>query len=116
MQSSAGFEIDFQYYNLEDRLPQRFELLAYRIIQELLNNIVKYAEAKEVLVQLSKNEHLLSIAIEDDGKGFDVSILKNKDGIGLHSMQKRIELLGGKMDIDSAPGRGTSVNIELPVA
>ncbi|MCC6582666.1 MAG: hypothetical protein IT271_03095, partial [Chitinophagales bacterium] len=116
MQSSAGFEIDFQYYNLEDRLPQRFELLAYRIIQELLNNIVKYAEAREVLVQLSKNEHLLSIAIEDDGKGFDVSILKNKDGIGLHSMQKRIELLGGKMDIDSAPGRGTSVNIELPVA
>lgn len=115
MQSSAGFEIDFQHYGLEDRLPQRLELLTYRMIQELLNNIVKYAEAKEVLVQLSKMEQRLSITIEDDGKGFDVCMLKNKDGIGLHSMQKRIELLGGKMDIDSAPGRGTSVNIELPV-
>ena len=115
MQSSAGFEIDFQHYNINERLPQRFELLAYRIIQELLNNIIKYAEAKEVLVQLAKNENHLSITIEDDGKGFDVSSIKNKDGIGLQSMQKRIELLGGKMDIDSAIGKGTSVNIELPV-
>lgn len=116
MQASAGFEIDFQYYGLEERLPPRFELLVYRIVQELLNNIVKYAEAKEVLVQLSKNENLLSITIEDDGRGFDTSIIKNKDGIGLHSMQKRLELLGGKMDADSAIGKGTSVNIELPVS
>jgi two-component system NarL family sensor kinase len=49
-------------------------------------------------------------------KGFDVSVIKNKDGIGLQSMQKRIELLGGKMDIDSAIGKGTSVNIELPIS
>ncbi len=116
MQSSAGFEIDFQHYGLEDRLPQRFELLVYRIIQELLNNIVKYAEAKEVLIQLSKNEKIFSVAIEDDGKGFDLSSIKNKDGIGLHSMQKRIELLGGRMDIDSSIGKGTSINIELPVS
>ena len=116
MQASADFEIDFQHYNINERLPQRFELLAYRIIQELLNNIIKYAEAKEVLVQLAKNENHLSITIEDDGKGFDVSSIKNKDGIGLQSMQKRIELLGGKMDIDSAIGKGTSVNIELPIS
>ena len=76
----------------------------------------KRAEAKEVLVQLAKNENHLSITIEDDGKGFDVSSIKNKDGIGLQSMQKRIELLGGKMDIDSAIGKGTSVNIELPIS
>ena len=116
MQASADFEIDFQHYNINERLPQRFELLAYRIIQELLNNIIKYAEAKEVLVQLAKNENHLSITIEDDGKGFDVSVIKNKDGIGLQSMQKRIELLSGKMDIDSAIGKGTSVNIELPIS
>jgi two-component system NarL family sensor kinase len=51
-------------------LPQRFELLVYRIVQELLNNIVKYADAKEVIIQLVKNENQFSIAIEDDGKGF----------------------------------------------
>jgi two-component system NarL family sensor kinase len=116
MQASAGFEIDFQHYNISERLPQRFELLVYRIVQELLNNIVKYADAKEVIIQLVKNENQFSIAIEDDGKGFDVSVIKNKDGIGLQSMQKRIELLGGKMDIDSAIGKGTSVNIELPIS
>jgi signal transduction histidine kinase len=116
MQASAGFEIDFQHYNTSERLPQRFELLVYRIVQELLNNIVKYADAKEVIIQLVKNENQFSIAIEDDGKGFDVSVIKNKDGIGLQSMQKRIELLGGKMDIDSAIGKGTSVNIELPIS
>ena len=116
MQTSASFEIDFQHYNLEERLPQRFELLVYRIVQELLNNIVKYADAKEVIIQLTKNENQFSVTIEDDGKGFDVSTIKNKDGIGLQSLQKRIELLGGKMDINSAIGEGCSINIELPVS
>ena len=115
MQTSGNFEIDFQHYGFDKRLSQKLELLVYRIIQELLNNIIKYAEAEEVLIQLTKNEHQLSITMEDDGKGFDISIIKNKDGIGLHSMQNRIELLGGKMDIDSAIGKGTSINIELPI-
>ncbi len=113
MQVSGDFEVDFQQYGFEERLPQRFELLAYRIIQELLNNIVKYAGAKEVLVQLSKIENQLSITVEDDGKGFDINTIKNKDGIGLDSMQKRIALLNGKMDINSTIGKGTSINIEL---
>ncbi|HQD11359.1 MAG TPA: ATP-binding protein, partial [Chitinophagales bacterium] len=116
MESSSRMEIDFQHYGLEERLPQRFELLVYRIIQELLNNIVKYAEAGDVLVQISRHDNQLSITVEDDGKGFDVNIIRQKDGIGLHSMQQRIALLGGRMDIDSAIGKGTSVNIELPVS
>ena len=116
MQQSANIEIDFQHYNLETRLPQKMELLIYRMIQELLNNIIKYASAKEVLVQLSKNEKNISLTVEDDGIGFDISTIKNKDGIGLMSMQNRIHLLGGKMDIDSAINKGTSINIELPVS
>ena len=114
MQQSANIEIDFQHYNLEARLPQKMELLVYRMIQELLNNIIKYADAKEVLVQLTKNEKLISLTVEDDGKGFDISTIKNKDGIGLLSMQNRINLLCGKMDIDSAIGKGSSIHIELP--
>jgi signal transduction histidine kinase len=77
---------------------------------------VKYAEAGDVLVQISRHDNQLSITVEDDGKGFDVNIIRQKDGIGLHSMQQRIALLGGRMDIDSAIGKGTSVNIELPVS
>ncbi|HUM51587.1 MAG TPA: sensor histidine kinase [Chitinophagales bacterium] len=116
MQQSANIEIDFQHYHLEDRLPQKMELLVYRMIQELLNNIIKYANAKEVLVQLSKNEKNISLTVEDDGIGFDISTIKNKDGIGLLSMQNRIHLLGGKMDIDTAIGKGTSIHVELPVS
>lgn len=112
---SSKLDIDFQHYGLEERLPAKTELLIYRIVQELLNNILKYAEAREILVQISKNNQLLAVSIEDDGKGFDVSILKNKEGIGLRSMQQRVELLGGKMDIDSAEGNGTAINIELPI-
>ena len=115
IQHSSGIEIDFQYYHFEKRLPQRLELLIYRIIQELLNNILKYADAKEVILQLSKNESFISITVEDDGKGFDVNAIKNKDGIGLNSMQQRITLLGGTMDIDAAIGKGTAINIELPI-
>ncbi len=65
---------------------------------------------------MSKHEQQLSLVVEDDGKGFDVETIKNREGIGLHSMQKRIELMGGKMDIDSAVGKGTSINIELSVS
>ena len=115
MQHNAHLDIDFQHYHFETRLAHRQELLIYRIIQELLNNIVKYANAKEVLVQLIKNEKSISITVEDDGIGFDVSILKNKTGIGLNSMQHRIQLLGGTMDINSNVGKGTSINIDLPI-
>ncbi len=115
-EKSGNLQIDFQHYGLEERLPAKMELLAYRIVQELLNNVLKYASAKEVLVQVSKHEQQLSLVVEDDGKGFDVETIKNREGIGLHSMQKRIELMGGKMDIDSAVGKGTSINIELSVS
>ncbi len=114
-QQSAQLEIDFQHYGLESRLPAKLELLVYRIVQELLNNILKYAQAREVIIQISKHQNQLSLTVEDDGKGFDVSTIKTKTGIGLHSMQQRIALLGGKMDIDSAVGKGCSINIELPL-
>lgn len=115
MQQSTNIEIDFQYYHLEERLPQRIELLVYRILQELLNNCIKYADANEIIIQLTKNENQLFITVEDNGKGFDINTIKNKEGIGLNSMQQRVLLFGGQMDIDSSVGKGTSINIVLPI-
>ncbi len=115
LQQTGNIEIDFQYYNLKTRLPQRMELLCYRIVQELLNNIIKHARAKEVIVQISRNEHIISITVEDDGIGFNVSTIKTKNGIGLNSMQQRVELLGGTMDIDSTIGKGTAIYIEIQI-
>jgi two-component system, NarL family, sensor kinase len=87
----------------------------YRIVQELVTNTMKHAAAKTAIVQLTKSNGQLSITIEDDGKGFDASILKQSKGIGWTNIQHRIEFLKGKLDVNSEPGKGTSVHIELNI-
>ena len=89
------------------------KLNLYRIIQELLNNVIKHAEASEVDIQLSKGEEELIVKVEDDGKGFNINWV-NK-GLGLDSMKSRVNVLKGDLNIDTAPGRGTSVIIHLPI-
>ena len=85
----------------------------YRIVQELLNNTIKHAAAKNAIVQLSKTDGILSVTVEDDGKGFDTAILKQTRCIGWDNIQNRVEFLKAKMDVDSSPGKGTSVHIEI---
>jgi two-component system NarL family sensor kinase len=87
----------------------------YRIVQELVNNTLKHATATTVLVQLVRKGNALSITVEDNGKGFDKNIFKNKqDGMGYQNLKDRIAYLNGTLDIETAPGKGTSVNIEVP--
>ncbi len=76
---------------------------------------MKHAAAKTAIVQVSKIDGLLSVTVEDDGKGFDTSILNRPQGIGWNNIQNRIEFLKGKLDVNSKPGNGTSVHIELNV-
>ncbi len=93
------------------------ELSIYRIIQENLNNVIKHAEAKLVRVSIKKIGTNLTIIIQDDGKGFDVNIVKNNDsnkgGFGLLGMAERIRMLGGKHIIESEIGHGTKVSITI---
>ncbi|MBY0486003.1 MAG: hypothetical protein K2P85_02245 [Flavobacteriaceae bacterium] len=85
----------------------------YRILQEALQNIEKYAEAKNVAVIMTKTESdELQIEISDDGKGFDTTLKKN--GIGLNNMKKRVAELNGKLDIQSALKKGTKINLMIP--
>ncbi len=86
----------------------------YRIIQELLTNILKHAEAKTALVQFIKTNTTLSITVEDDGKGFDTTLLKNNEGIGYLNINSRVTYINGKIDLQSAPSKGTSVHIDIP--
>ncbi len=86
----------------------------YRIIQELVNNILKHANAQNALVQLILNNGLLHITVEDDGYGFDTSLLTASSGMGFASLQNRVNYLTGTMDIVSSPGNGTSINIDIP--
>ena len=94
-------------------LEQTVSVTIYRIVQELLNNTMKHAAAKNTIVQVTKSENILSVTVEDDGKGFDKEILKASKGIGWDNIQNRVEFLKGRLDVHSQPGNGTSVNIEF---
>lgn len=91
------------------------QLTLYRIIQELLNNIVKHAAARHVLIQFTRFDNELSLVVEDDGKGFDVATKKLDGGLGLGSLGSRVNLLKGFLDIASTPGEGTTVTVNFNV-
>lgn len=112
---SGALNIHLQAHGIENRLSSSVETGLYRIIQELLSNIVKYAQAKNVTLQLIKDEKLLTTMIEDDGVGFDVLSVEKSNGIGWKNIKSRVQFLSGSFDVDSHPGRGTTVTIEIPV-
>jgi signal transduction histidine kinase/ligand-binding sensor domain-containing protein len=99
-------------FGMKDRLQKDYELALYRITQELINNVLKHAAAKNVSLQIGQRDEKIVLMIEDDGKGFDVNA--HKDGYGLHNLEARTQLMQGTMVIDSQPGKGTSVLIEIP--
>lgn len=110
---NSGLQIVYQSFGLEERLNQTVEIVLYRIVQELLNNTIKHANATQIHVQLSKNNKTISLTVEDNGKGFDVNSVK-KDGIGITNIQHRVDYLKGKLDITSDKN-GTSTHIEFEI-
>lgn len=102
-------------YNMEEGLPLRFEVELYRIAQEILNNALKYANAKSITVQLSRLDEEFSMTIEDDGVGFDFARAKKKGGMGLANIEKRAAKLNGKVYIDTAINKGCISIIEIPL-
>lgn len=87
----------------------------FRIVQELLNNLFKHAEATEAWLQFVTHDENLLITLEDNGKGFDLNQVKGKNGIGMANIRYRVEdALGGTFNVESAPGKGTMVSIEIP--
>ncbi len=87
----------------------------YRIVQELVNNIVKHAAAPNIFVQLAYHKDHLTISVEDDGKGFDTGIAQNSPGIGWQNIQNRVDYLKGIIDIQSEYNKGTTVQIDLQI-
>ena len=100
---------------MEDRIEKNTEIIIYRIVQELLNNVLKHAEASEALIQLIRENSRLNVVVEDNGKGFDTGILNDNKGAGWTNIRSRVEYLKGQMDLHSEPGKGTLVNIEFNV-
>jgi PAS domain S-box-containing protein len=118
LESSIKVEFDYNQIDDKDRLSQEIETVIYRVVQEATTNILKHAEAKEVVVNLNIEEGI-SLIVKDDGKGFDAKDQKITDdlkaGIGILGMNERVEILGGKFDIQSRKGYGTRISVEIPL-
>jgi two-component system NarL family sensor kinase len=114
--SSGVIQMNYQPLgNTNFVIEQTTAVTLYRIVQELVNNVLKHAQAQNVLVQLHhiEQEKLLAVTVEDDGKGFDTSTLKQAGGMGWKNIQNRVEFLKGRIDMQSSAGKGTSVMIEI---
>ena len=107
-------QIDFIPFGLDTNLNDLLRVTIYRIIQELLRNVVKHAEASEVIVQLTIENNHLNLIVEDDGKGFEPDTGAYKQGIGLDNVYSRVEYLEGQVSIDSKIGEGTTFTIDIP--
>ena len=112
IQLSGNTNIICEQFGTERELGNIADVNVYRIIQELVNNAVIHGRAGQVLVQLTKTGERVLITVEDTGKGFELHSLK-KSGMGLTNIRSRVNYFNGSMDIESEPGEGTTVNIEL---
>ena len=99
-----------------DELPEGTKIMTYRLVQECFTNAVKHSKAKHVDVKLSRKNGHVQLRMEDDGSGFKLSkSVQKRESFGLAGMRERVALLGGDIDINTAPGQGTRVSIAIPV-
>jgi signal transduction histidine kinase len=97
-----------------NRLPQNFEIMLYRIVQEMVNNTLKYADAKNVSMIIKTDSDQLNIQFSDDGKGFNVKDKLDSNTIGISSIINRVKFLNGTVSIESKPGKGCMYLIQIP--
>ncbi|NJP05020.1 MAG: PAS domain S-box protein [Chloroflexaceae bacterium] len=116
-QDQTEVQVDFKHHDLEHRsLPDRVVTVAYRIIQEALTNVARHAQVSEVMVRLWVENDQLCIKIEDEGQGFQIEIVKQQaSSSGLLGMYERAKCLNGTLNIESWPGKGTCLSVELPL-
>ncbi len=113
---ARGLPCELEIFNGDDlKLNEQHSNMLYRIIQEITTNAVKHANATKLFIQLMCHKEGLNILIEDNGKGFDINHLLKGGGMGLKSIDSRVSYLSGKINYDSSPGHGTTINIEIPL-
>jgi len=109
-------EFEVQSFGLDQRIENALEISIFRIIQELVTNVIKHAKATHAVIYLTNNDNNLNIMIEDNGVGFNPKqVSKNPNGLGITSIDKRVEHMDGHFKIESEVGKGTTVIIDIPV-
>ncbi len=115
VRGSGALAVNFMPIELSKApIDQSVSITIYRIVQELLNNAIKHANATEVVIQVGRQNGQFNITVEDNGSGFDTNLLRNSSGIGWMNLQHRVDYLKGTIDIRSEKGSGTSIHIEFP--
>ncbi|MGB3468078.1 MAG: sensor histidine kinase, partial [Cyclobacteriaceae bacterium] len=113
--SLLPLEVSITHHGLdEERLDYKYEINIFRIIQELINNASKHADATEITAQLIRKEGNLNLIVEDNGKGFNPEET-GETGLGLSSIKARVEVLKGDLRIDSGMGSGSTFIIDIPI-
>jgi signal transduction histidine kinase len=114
--SVSKLNIEVQDFGLNKRISNTLEITIFRIIQELVTNIIKHANATQASISLTQHSSTLNIIIEDNGIGFSPKqVTSKKDGMGLSSIERRVEHLEGVIEIDSNPNKGTTILIDIPL-
>ena len=115
--ATRGISVRCEFDALDHRYPAAFETALFRVCQEAMSNIARHAHAESVLVQLTEVEGEIRIEIEDDGRGFDPGNVSHADRrhFGLMGIEERVEILGGKVSIESTPGQGTRIRLAVPL-
>jgi two-component system sensor histidine kinase UhpB len=110
-------DVDFHVTGLRRRLPGHVEVALYRVVQEALTNVARHSEAALVTIAIRREHDLVVVAIEDDGRGFDVDeVMKSKErGLGLFGMSERMSIIGGKLEINADSGQGTKIVAKYPL-
>ncbi len=113
--STKDLKVHFNHSIENVELNKQQESIVYRLIQELINNAIKYAKAKNIYIDLNYIKPNLHVLVKDDGVGFNVEEVRGKNGIGLNNLQQRVEKMNGKWELKTALGSGTSYHISILV-
>jgi two-component system sensor histidine kinase UhpB len=113
----TGLPVEFRAIGRPERLPPEVELVVYRVVQEALSNVARHSGATRAEVSLAADAATLAVTVADDGRGFDplAALDSRQQSLGLFGMRERAALVGGRLSIESAPERGTRVQLEIPV-
>jgi signal transduction histidine kinase len=114
-QEEQGLAMTLALPEDNERLPAPLETALFRIVQEALNNVARHARARRVEVTMTRAEGRVTLQVTDDGRGFDPQAPRSEMHLGLWSMRERVEQLGGKFEVESAPGEGTTVQAIIPL-
>src|SRR5690606_9207270 len=112
---TPSVQVVFQNLGVKDNYPHQLRVTVYRLVQELLANAIKHANATKIILQCSELDNWLFVTVEDNGKGMKSNKIDGGKGLGLVNIQNRISLLNGQFETISQPGEGTTINIQIPL-